>query len=554
MLTLILGRAGTGKSEQILRQLCARGAERPQVLIVPEQRSHETERALCAAGGPRVSLYAEVLSFSRLAGRIFQSAGGSGVTELDAGGRLLLMHKAVRQTASQLSVYRRPSQKASFLKSLLDTVDELKNSAVPPELLVRAGQDRGGAEGDRLRDLGLLCGAYQALTTQIALDPRDRLTRAAQRLERCCWGEGKDIWVDGFVDFSAPQMKLLRLLLQQGNSLTVTLTCDRILEDEDGEGIFSPMRRTAMQLRRMAKEAGKPCRVEAVNAELDRRIPELKAMEERLFSHGAEEPVPSNGAVELFRAGNMRAEVEWTAARIRTLVREEGLRYRDIGVVARDYESYRHLVESVFPRYEVPVFSSGMTDILEKPVLTLVTAALDIVTNGYTYDSVFRYLKTGLTDLSREEVDLLENYALKWDIRGPRWTQSKSWSWHPRGYGFQLEPEDENLILRLDALRRRVMEPLEKWRKNINKTGCGQAIALYTFLEEIGLPERLQQRVDELKQRGEPALSDEYRQLWEILCGGLEQCAQLLEEEEMELEQFAPLFRLVLSQYDVGKN
>jgi hypothetical protein len=169
MLTLILGRAGTGKSEQILRQLCARGAERPQVLIVPEQRSHETERALCAAGGPGVSLYAEVLSFSRLAGRIFQSAGGSGVTELDAGGRLLLMHKAVRQTASQLAVYRRPSQKAPFLKSLLDTVDELKNSAVPPELLVRAGQDRGGAEGDRLRDLGLLCGALGQILGLILL-------------------------------------------------------------------------------------------------------------------------------------------------------------------------------------------------------------------------------------------------------------------------------------------------------------------------------------------------------------------------------------------------
>ena len=302
----------------------------------------------------------------------------------------------------------------------------------------------------------------------------------------------------------------------------------------------------------LAKEAGKPFVVELVAPDLDRRIPELKRLEEGLFAHGVQEPVPANGAVELFRGSNMRGEVEWTAARIRTLVREEGLRYRDIGVVARDYEAYRHLVESIFPRYEVPVFSSGMTDILEKPVLTLVTAALDIVTNGYTYDSVFRYLKTGLTDLSREEVDLLENYALKWDIRGPRWTQSKSWSWHPRGYGFQLEPEDENLILRLDALRRRVMEPLEKWRKNINKTGCGQAIALYTFLEEIGLPERLQQRVDELKQRGEPALADEYRQLWEILCGGLEQCAQLLEEEEMELEQFAPLFRLVLSQYDVG--
>jgi len=552
MLKLILGRAGTGKTAQVLHRLCEQGRERPQVLIVPEQRSHETERALCAAGGSAVSTYAEVLSFSRLASRIFQCAGGNGVTELDAGGRLLLMHKAVRQTAPDLTVYRRPSQKAGFLKSLLDTVDELKNSGVQPDVLVKAGTERGGQEGDRLRDLGLLCGAYQALTAQIALDPRDRLDRAARRLENYPWAAGKDIWVDGFVDFTAPQLKLLRLLQQQGNSLTVTLTCDHISEDEDGMGVFSPMRRTGMQLKRMARETGCAVVVEEVDPAFDRRRDTLRYLEENLFAGSECAPVPAQGAVELFRGSNMRGEVEWTASRIRRLVREEGLRYRDIGVVARDYESYRHLVESIFPRYEIPVFSSAMTDILDRPVLTLVTAALEIITNGYTYDSVFRYLKTDLTDLSRNDRDELENYALKWDIKGSRWTQKKGWSWHPRGYGYPLEPEDEALINRLDALRRSVVEPLEKLRKNTDKTGYGQAVALYTFLEEIGLPERLGARVDELRQRGEPALADEYRQLWEILCGGLEQCARLLGEEELELDEFAPLFRLVLSQYDVG--
>jgi len=552
VLTLILGRAGTGKTTQVLRQLCVRGQERPQILIVPEQRSHETERTLCAVGGAAVSTYAEVLSFSRLANRIFQSAGGGSVTELDAGGRLLLMHKAVRQTAPDLTVYRRPSQKASFLKSLLDTVDELKNSAVQPEVLVQAGEDRGGQEGDRLRDLGLLCGAYQALTARIALDPRDRLTRAAQRLESYPWAEGKDIWVDGFVDFTAAQMKLLRLMLQQGNSLTVTLTCDKLLEDERGVGVFSPARRTGMQLKRMAREAGRTCVVEQVEGCFDKRSDVFRHLEGSLFSPENTALIPARGAVELFRGSSMRGEVEWTASRIRRLLREEGLRYRDIGVVARDYEAYRHLIESIFPRYEIPVFSSARTDILERPVLTLVTAALEIVTNGYTYDSVFRYLKTDLTDFSRDERDELENYVLKWDIRGSRWTQRKDWSWHPRGYGYPLEPEDEALIHRMDEMRRRMTAPLEKLRKNPEKTGRGQAVALYAFLEEIGLPVRLGERVEELKKRGEPTLADEYRQLWEILCGGLEQCAYLLGEDELELEEFAPLFRLVLSQYDVS--
>ena len=552
MLKLIIGRAGTGKSTQILRQLCAGGAVRPQILIVPEQRSHEMERALCAMGGPSVSLWAEVLSFSRLAGRVFQCAGGTGVTELDAGGRLLLMYRAVSETSSALTVYRRPSRKASFLRSLLDTVDELKDAGVQSEILIRAGEDRGGEEGQRLCELGVICGAYQALTANVALDPRDRLTRAADRLEGFSWAAEKDILVDGFVDFTAPQGRILRLLMQQANSVTITLTCDHIHDDEEGMGIFSPTRRTAMQLLKLAKEAGIPTEVCEVDPAMDGRCSAMRDMEQGLFDHEERQPVSAQGAVELFRGGSMRGEVEWTAARIRALVREEGLRYRDIGVVARDYESYRHLVESIFPRYEVPVFSSAMTDILERPVMSLVTAALEILTGGYTYDSVFRYLKTGLTDLSLSECDELENYVLRWDVRGARWTQQKPWSWHPRGYGYHLEDEDIRQLTSVDAMRRKIVAPLEVLRKNANKTGKGQAISLYTFLEEIGLPQRLEQRVKQLKEEGRPALADEYRQLWEILCGALEQCAGLLGDEEMTLDEFAPLLRLVLSQYDVG--
>lgn len=99
---------------------------------------------------------------------------------------------------------------------------------------------------------------------------------------------------------------------------------------------------------------------------------------------------------------------------------------------------------------------------------------------------------------------------------------------HPRGYGFPMTEEDKTLLERLDRARRQVAEPLELLRKNTNKTGEGQAIALYSFLENIGLPERLEERVAALRQREQPALAEEYRQLWEIICGGLEQCAQLL--------------------------
>lgn len=551
MLKLIIGRSGTGKSTLLLHRACEQTG-RQNILLVPEPQSHETERRLCQVGGDRVCMYAEVLTFSRLANRVFQTAGGLGRAELDNGGRLLLMYRAVQSVVSQLSVYARPSRRPAFLTGLLATVDELKSCCIAPERLSAAGEEIGGSEGARLRDLGLICAAYDALTAQTALDPRDRLSRAAEKLGGCDWGRGAEFLVDGFIDFTPQQLELLRLLLQRGESVSVALTCDHLEEDEGGAGIFSPARHTAMQLQRMARELGQECVSEVCGENTPARSAAMAALEAQLFGPLAGQPVPCGEDVQLFAAPDPRTEVEWTAAKILELVREQGLRYRDIGVVARGYERYDGLVESVFDRCGIPVFRSAMSDILRKPVLTLVTAALDAVSGGYTYDDVFRYLKSDLTDLDREERDILENYVLKWDLHGSRWTQEAPWTMHPRGYGFGMEEADRLLLDRLDSLRRKVSAPLEKLRLTRERTGRGLAMALYAMLEEIGLYQRLEERTGQLSERGELGLAQEYRQLWEILCGGLEQCAQLLGDTPMELEEFSKLLKLVLSQYDVG--
>ena len=551
MLDLVIGRSGTGKSTLLLERVC-RTDGRPQVLLVPEPQSHETERRLCAMGGNQVCLHGEVLTFTRLASRIFQTAGGLGRQELDAGGRLLLMHRAVQAVASQLRVYARPSRRPAFLSGLLATVDELKSSRVSPDRLALAAAEAGGAEGEKWRDLALICGAYDALASQIALDPRDRLDRAAQKLAGCRWAAGKDIYLDGFIDFTPQEMDLIRLLMEQGNCLTVALTCDHLEEDEGGCGIFSPARRTAAQLRRLAGQLGQECRVEVLEEPAPGRSAAMAALEGRLFGPLEGEAALCGGAVAVCAAPDPRGEVEWCAGRILELVRGGQMRFRDIAVAARSYGRYDGLVESVFRQYGIPVFRSVMSDILQKPVLTLVFSAMDAAWGGYSYDDMFRYLKTGLSDLTEEERDLLENYVLKWDLRGSRWTQEEPWTMHPRGYGFPLEEGDRAVLERMDRLRRKVAAPLERLRANPDRTGRGQAMALYAFLEEIGLPQRLEERTGRLRQAGELGLAEEYRQLWEILCGGLEQCAQLLDDAPMELEEFSKLLQLVLSQYHVG--
>ncbi len=549
MLTLLLGRAGSGKTETMLRRLGEQTQAQFQILVVPEQYSHDTERRLCKTLGNAGAARAEVLSFTRLYSRVCDRAGGAAAPCLDAGGRLLLMRAAVKEVEESLTVYRHPSRKSSFLSGLIATADECKSYQVDPAKLLEAAQAMGGLEGEKFHDLGLIFGAYDAMTARIAADPRDRLTRLPELMSRCHWPAGYGIWVDGFTDFTPQECGVLRRLLELGNCVTVALTCDRLDGEEDD--IFAPARRTAHTLLRLAREVGVESRVE-VRTQTGGRAPALLHLEENLFAQPGQIWQTDCPEITLFAADDIRSEVEYAAVTLRRLVQEQGWRWRDFVVTARNFEQYADQIESVFALYDIPLFLSSVTDILEKPVLTLITAALDTVSGGYAYEDLFRYLKTGLTDLSDEERDLLENYAITWDLRGSRWTQTEDWTMHPGGYGLPFSPEDTAALDGLNAARRKVVQPLERLRKNKDKTGRGFALALYRFLEDIALPDRLSRRAAELEQAGERKLADEYRQLWEILTGALEQCALLLETTVLDLQEFASLFKLVLSQYDVG--
>ena len=134
MLTLLHARAGQDIRGELLERMGASPARR-RLLVVPEQYSHESERAMCAALTAGTLLNCEVLSFTRLAGRLADAAGGGAAPMLDAGGRMLLMYAALGRVADALSTYRAPSRKPAFLTGLLATVDECRAYRVEPEAL-----------------------------------------------------------------------------------------------------------------------------------------------------------------------------------------------------------------------------------------------------------------------------------------------------------------------------------------------------------------------------------------------------------------------------------
>ena len=264
MLTLLYARAGRDIRGELLERMGASPARR-RLLIVPEQYSHESERAMCAALGGGTLMDCEVLSFTRLAGRLTDFAGGGAAPMLDAGGRMLLMYAALRQVADALAAYRAPSRKPAFLTGLLATVDECRSYRVEPEALMAAGEELGGRQGDKLKDLGLIYAAYRALEARGAADPRGRLDRLAVQLEDTRWGAGMAFYVYGFTDFTPQEERVLSALMAQGE-LTVAFVCDA---GDDRLGVFQPALRCARRLDRLARRDAVPVREET----LDRPLP-----------------------------------------------------------------------------------------------------------------------------------------------------------------------------------------------------------------------------------------------------------------------------------------
>lgn len=546
MLRILLGRARTGKSAQVLEEICALGDCSKQILLVPEHASHVAEVDVCRACGPTASRHAEVLTFKLLASRVLALTGGAADVTLDNGGKLLLLQRVLVALAPSLRVYRRPSQRAAFLESLLALIEELQAYAVAPEVLAEKAEAIAGESGERLRDVALLYGAYLARLHEGGRDARDRLEKLEENLAASGYVDGKDVFLDGFSYFTGRERNILGILLRRARSVTVTLLGD----GSDGE-LFAESLRVREQLRALAREAGTDCIEEVLRA--GPPCDALGHIERYFFGANVRWDAPT-GQLRLHEASTAYAEVEWIAGEILRLVREEGYRFRDITVASRELNAVEPLLRTVFARCGIPLYCARRSDILRRNVPSLLLGALDAVSGGFEYEDVFQCLKTGLAGLTAEECDLLENYVIKWEIRGAAWTREAAWTAHPEGYGVPWRAEHEERLARVNAAREKVRAPFAHLYDGVHGTEDvkSKVTALYNYLTEVALPETLQSQTEELWQSGETQRAEELSQLWNILCGVLDQFVEMLGGVTLDAEEFARLMRLVLTQYSVG--
>lgn len=546
MLTILLSKDWvTGRNEILARIADDVANQRAgRILLVPELISHDMERRLCEAAGDTASRFAEVLSFPRLASRVAEKTGNAAIPCLDNGGRVVAMAAATKQLHSQLKAYASVESKPEFLKELVDAVDEFKRCCITTQDLAVASSRAEGTLAQKLEELSLILSTYDALCLQGHRDPRDQMRWCLEQLEDDSFAAEHVFYIDGFPDFTRQNLAIIEHLIQNSQSVTVSMNCDCPATDSLA---FEKAGQTCADLIRYAKSVNIP--VELITLTSDDHS--LSTFCEHLFQGNLPKIEMLSQLVTAVQTNSVQEEVLAAADHVIKLIRS-GCRYRDISIVCTDMSAYLHVLQLVFHRCGIPIYQAGTEDILQKSVVSMVLAAMDAALGGFEQRDVLRYLKSVLSPIDMDTCDLLENYIITWGIRGSAFF--KPWVNHPDGVSGVWNDQTRELLEQLNEARILVMSPLKKLSNGFANAAnlSQQVVSLYAFLQDLCLAQRLEQLAVEMDNDGEHREAQILNQLWEILLSALEQMYDTLGQTVWDCESFTRLFKLLLSQYDVG--
>ncbi len=546
MLTMLLGRDWTANQQAVL-DMIAEDVNKKRtgiILMVPELISHDTERRLCMAAGDTASRYAQVLSFSRLARRICDLVGSGATACLDDGGRLVAMASAVNSLHSRLKAYAALETKPEFLEALVDAVDEFKRCCITPEDLRMAASQASGSLAQRLEELSLILESYDSVCSRGQRDPREQMNWVLEQLQEIDYAQSHTLYLDGFPDLTRQNMAILEHFILHCPRVIVSLNCDRI---GSKELIFEKAGQTARDIKQIADRAGVPVNVQYIKERSDL----LQPVRAGLFQGKAEADADFADKLRLYESQSVYQACQTAAVEILQLIRA-GSRYRDISIACPDMSSYRATLGLVLGKCGIPVYLSGTEDVLQSGVVATVTSALDAAIGGFEQKAVLRYLRSTLSPLDADTCDLVENYVHIWRIDRKQWTHP--WTMHPQGLSGQWDADFDAQLQRLEAARAHAMLPLLHLAQRFQTAANlhEQVMGLYTYWEETSFADRIALLADDFDARGDNRSAQMLNQLWEILLSAAEQLHDVLGQSIWNSENFTKLFKILLSQYNVG--
>ncbi|MDD5011641.1 MAG: exodeoxyribonuclease V subunit gamma, partial [Phycisphaerae bacterium] len=546
----ILGRSGTGKTtlciKQIIENLLSGKSEQNLVFLVPEQATYQAERAILSNNKIKGYSRLHVLSFQRLCYLIFGK--NLAARPLTQQGREMIVHRLLAENADKLSIFS--STASAGVANAIAELQQFGKSPEDVEKLIEQLKDTSELTVGKLSDINLIYKQYLAFVEGNFLNNDNQLNLAKTAVAHTPFLKDCLLWVDGFAGFTTSESLMLTELLKVCASSKIALCLDPAAANEDWAGIFEPTAKTYTDLISLVKAlklpAEKPVILKEANRFKDSNA--LAHLEKNSFSFENVPPVSCDGQIKITACAKTRLEVDYTARQICSLVRDKGFRWRDIAVIASDIEAYRHFIQAVFSDFNIPFFIDRRRGLQQYPAVELITSALKIATDRFTTNDVINYLKSDLAPVSRDDVDLLENYCLAFGVDGKDWLRTEVWDFAP--------PNDKFDNDKIEKIRNKAAEHLLQFRTLLQGSGSIDAQnfckALFDFLDSLDVRSQLSDWTKAALEAGRLDEAQLHQQFFAQFTQLMDDFAFIFRNASFSVKQYASIISSAFSQMTVA--
>lgn len=557
----IYGRAGTGKSKFCIDEIHKKvneGSEHKLILLVPEQYTFITENKLLKTIGEPALLRTEVLSFKKMAHVVFDECGGRVKEIMKESGKNMLIHRILNENMDSLDYFKRISREQGFNEVISDIITEFKKYNMNIDKLREIDEKISDNElSQKLKELSLIYEAFNFKMHEGYIDGDDELTLLSKKLLNNNIYKNSEIWIDEFTSFTPQQLEIIRVLARECKQVNITLCMESSFTADKGEDItdvFNTTQNTENKILKIMEENNigyeRPIDLNNDNPYRFRNSKELKHIEKYFFTYPFKEYKEKNKDVTLYKANNIYDEVDRVAKVIVELVRDKNYRYRDISVVCRNIDDYEKIISVIFKDYKIPYFMDKKLKLLSNPLIILISSVFEILFKNWSYESVFKYLKSGLAGIDVSYIDILENFILEHGIKGYKWTTKEIIN--NKWFDYEKELTEEKVFMA--EVMEEVRAPIIEFHNKINGKHTVKEIckAIYEFLVEIEAFQQIDRWIEKFEEINLEDKVKEYSQVESIVINILDQAVDVIGEEEMDSFEFFKILNSGFSNEEIG--
>lgn len=563
-LNFILGNSGAGKTHFIYETMIQNADRRPHesfLLIVPEQYTLQTQQELIANHPRKGIISIEVLSFQRLAYRIYDDLGIADKVLLKDTGKNMVIRRLVEKHKHEFSAISRQCNKKGFINELKAFITESYQYGIDQETIEKMQEATGDTElKSKLSDLQILLTEYKSFLEEKYFTSESTMDLLVEGISKNSWLSQANIYIDGFYGFTPIQYRVIEQLLLKAKSVHVSITInddEDLLQCDDETQLFFESKKVYNTLSSIANKHGIHVESPVVMNQGTPRYclnPALEHIEKFLYRYPIKVYSQKQDNIYISQASNMRRECQYVADSIMKLCMEQGYRYKDITVLTGDLEGYGQILVKTFNNYGIPFFIDQKKSIIGHTVVTFILSALECIYKNFSYMSIFRYIKSGLLDVEKSQVDMLENYVIAYGVQGFNAWNAEWNKYYPYADGV-IQTDNNHYMDKINEIRNVIIEPLGKLREvsiSKNVTVFDLTKALYDFMQALRIDEKMLEFSKIFGDQGQLLLEREYKQIYPLIIDVLEQMADILGDQPTNIKDFHKMLEAGFEACEMG--